>query len=272
MRTLLVPYLFWNAVVLAVYFLVQTVASGMVSGNNRPIADYSMTDFLWAFWNKDNVNGFTEIGAPIALQFWYIRDLMMVSVFSPVIYFCVKRFNVWALIVFEVFSQLNFLPDVVGLSSMAVFFFSFGAYFSIHNRSFISRSKCVNIGAVIVFIVTLVMLNEYSFGVMRGWVNLLNLLSGMLALFAVSAALMERKKVKKVKFLSDSSFMIFAVHALVLQVLQKSVLRMIGNPNDVKLIGVYLFITVVAVAVSMGVYAVMRRWLPRFTAVITGGR
>ena len=271
-RTLLVPYLFWNAVVLAVYFLVQTVASGMVSGNNRPIADYSMTDFLWAFWNKDNVNGFTEIGAPIALQFWYIRDLMMVSVFSPVIYFCVKRFNVWALIVFEVFSQLNFLPDVVGLSSMAVFFFSFGAYFSIHNRSFISRSKCVNIGAVIVFIVTLVMLNEYSFGVMRGWVNLLNLLSGMLALFAVSAALMERKKVKKVKFLSDSSFMIFAVHALVLQVLQKSVLRMIGNPNDVKLIGVYLLVTVVAVAVSMGVYAVMRRWLPRFTAVITGGR
>lgn len=271
-RTLLVPYLFWNTVVLAVYFWVQTVFPGMVSGNNRPIADYSVTDFLWAFWNKDVVNGVTEIGSPIAVQFWYMRDLMMVSVLSPVIYVCVKRFGVWALIVFEAFSQLNLLPQVVGLSITAIFFFSLGSYFSIHNRSFISRSKLLCVGAVIVFVVTLVLLRVYSFGVVRGVVNLVNMLSGMLMLFYVAASLLERENVKPVRLLSDSSFMIFAVHALLLQVLQKSLLRMISNPDDVMLIGVYLLITIVAVAVSMGVYAVMRRRLPRFTAVITGGR
>lgn len=271
-RSLLVPYLFWNAVVIAVYFLAQTIFPSMVSGNNKPIVDYTPADFMWAFWNLDVVNGVEDLASPIAFQFWYIRDLMVLCMLSPVIYFCVKRFGVWALLVFEILSQLQLLPEVVGLSTGAVFFFSAGAYFCIHKRSFVLRSRtwCVSVAAV--YLVTLFLPYVYDLGTMRGCVGLLNIMSGMAMLFTVAAVLIERKRVKSVVFLKDSAFMIFAVHALLLQILQRVALRLTGTPDDAMLIILYFVITVIAVGVSMLLYGVLRRFLPRFTAVITGGR
>lgn len=43
-RTLLVPYLFWNIVVFLLFLLTQTFLSSMTSGRNKLISDYHWLD------------------------------------------------------------------------------------------------------------------------------------------------------------------------------------------------------------------------------------
>ena len=47
-RSLLVPYLLWNALILLLYFCLQSIPalSHFFSGNNLPVRDYGLTDFF----------------------------------------------------------------------------------------------------------------------------------------------------------------------------------------------------------------------------------
>ena len=66
-RTLLIPYLFWNMVVLLYKFLTQTFFLSMTSGRNKLISDFNWLDWLNVFWNHYE-------GNPICYQFWFIRN------------------------------------------------------------------------------------------------------------------------------------------------------------------------------------------------------
>ena len=73
-RTLLVPYVFWNAAALLAFVTIQIFMPSLTSGNNKPILDYGLPDYLDLFW-----------GHPISYQFWFIRDLMVVVLVSPLV-------------------------------------------------------------------------------------------------------------------------------------------------------------------------------------------
>lgn len=70
-RTLLVPYLFWNLAVIAILFLSQTLLPGLMSGNKKLICEYTFSDWLWSFWNMNKVNPSpdnTLYGMPVCYQ------------------------------------------------------------------------------------------------------------------------------------------------------------------------------------------------------------
>ncbi len=75
-RSLLVPYLFWNFFVIALYFLGQSLISSMVSEETKLVADFAWKDWLMCFWNISD-------GAPINLPLWFLRDLIGLSILSP---------------------------------------------------------------------------------------------------------------------------------------------------------------------------------------------
>lgn len=74
-KTLLIPYIFWNLAVIAFYFAAQTFLPSMMSGNNKLIVDYTLVDWFRAFWNYNNE-------MPISYQLWFIRDLIVVVLMS----------------------------------------------------------------------------------------------------------------------------------------------------------------------------------------------
>jgi hypothetical protein len=71
--------------VVGLFFLAQTLMPSLTSGASKPIMDYSALDWLKAFWAKDSPDP-DKIGMPIDYPLWFIRDLMMVMLFSPVVY------------------------------------------------------------------------------------------------------------------------------------------------------------------------------------------
>ena len=129
-KTMLFPYIVWNSIVLLCYYAIQSLAPDMTSGNQKLIADYSMKDFLSAFWDGNK-------GVPICYQFWFLRDLMVVIVLSPFVF---KIIFVLKDLFLPVIISLWFILDYAlckglfaDLRIEAFFFFSIGAYIAIEN-------------------------------------------------------------------------------------------------------------------------------------------
>lgn len=85
-KSLLIPYLFWNLVVILLSWGTQTFLKDLLSGKNLLITDYTWLNWLQAFWN-----GNAGKNMPINYPLWFIRDLMVVVLFSPIVYWGIKR-------------------------------------------------------------------------------------------------------------------------------------------------------------------------------------
>jgi len=183
-KTILVPYLFWNAMVIGFFFFAQTFFASLLSGENKMIIDYSIKDWLEAFWARPYPTDHPNY-RPIAFQFWFMRDLMVTMVFSPVIYILVKYLRSFGVCIMGVLWLFGFGFNVPGFSIVCFFSFSTGAYFSVHKKNFATCfSSVLSYSSVIYLIIALVDLctkgsvyNQYIHvvGIITGCIFLLDL-------------------------------------------------------------------------------------------------
>lgn len=84
--SLLVPYFFWNAIVIVEYMLMQELGFDVMK---ERILNYDWKDLLCLFWDmglvREGVTGF-----PINYPLWFLRDLMIVTLISPLIFYGIK--------------------------------------------------------------------------------------------------------------------------------------------------------------------------------------
>lgn len=272
-RSLFIPYIFWNFVVLLFFFLAQAFFAGsLISGLNKPIVNYSVTDWIWSFWDTSKVNSHLEKTLPANSPFWFIRDLMVVVVFTPFIYWLVKNIGVFVVALmglFWLYSPYFYLP---GISTVSFFFFTAGAYFSIYKKDFVLLMKPLlpwDAGIFVLLIAT----EFYFFG--KSWWSYLycaNVLAGMVFVIALSAHFIQKGCWRPNSFLADGSFFIFAYHRLPLVFVIKFLFHLIQPQSEAALL--FLYIACPAVIIGLGLlgYRVLKNMLPRFTAIICGGR
>lgn len=136
--TLLVPYLFWNITVLLLLFFTQTFLSSMTSGSNKLVSDYTLSDYLGIFYNHKD-------GKPLCYQFWFIRDLMVCYILSPIIYLYVKYGKLLGVSLLGLLWCFGIWFHIAGFSSTSFFFFAFGSWFAINRRNFVVDFKPLRI-------------------------------------------------------------------------------------------------------------------------------
>lgn len=97
-KSLLVPFILWNAIYVfyfgALKLIVAKVAPQFVGHPENNM-------FTWTFYEwvhkilgyKSDGNGGLELPS-LAIQFWFIRDLMILVLISPLLKYLVKRFPV----------------------------------------------------------------------------------------------------------------------------------------------------------------------------------
>ncbi len=185
-HSLLIPYIFWNLAVLLFFFLAQTFFGGLLSGVNKPIIQYNLTDWLWSFWDTSHVHVKAAKNLPINSPFWFIRDLMVVLMLSPIIYFLNRKVGLFAVLILGVvwlFNPYFYLP---GWSTVSFFFFSAGAYFSLHNKHFVLVMQSFLPWSVLCYVL-LIIAAFCGFG-KGGWSYLYcaNVLLGLLSAVAVT--------------------------------------------------------------------------------------
>ena len=265
-HSLLIPYLFWNLFSPLVVILGQILVPGVFSGERTNITDYSWIEWLQMFWNNAGT------GYPVSSQLWFLRDLMIVVVASPLVYIFVKYTKIVGVLLLWILWVFDIEPSVTGINITSFFLFSLGAYFSIHKVNFVSLSTSMykkRIGVLYLLFLILAVIFEntvYSPYLHKGCISI-----GIFFAIGLTANYLLKGGRESV-FLSKSTMFIYLIHVTPIIFLKKIVLMIAQPSNDVDAILVYFFCTVFMTFVSLAIFWILRRYAPRFTSVITGGR
>lgn len=271
-RTLLVPYLFWNSIYLLFNLLVSYIPalSSMFKGNSTPI---SLENVLAAMWGC--TMGVEHV-YPIAYQFWFIRDLMVMVILSPLHYIFIKQAKIYGIVCIAILWMMDLCIPYIGMrgmSSAAIFFFMLGAWLSINKKNIITVSqKVVKISYFLypLFVIADLCTIHDNYNV---FIHNIGILFGIVCCFNMASNIIQKKQMPNIAFWSSASFFVFAIHdPWILTQLRKVTIALFSPINDISLLFFYFMNVLLTVIISVFIYVIIRRIIPRLAIMITGGR
>jgi peptidoglycan/LPS O-acetylase OafA/YrhL len=255
-HSLLVPYLLWNIIVILMYYFLQTFLPSFATGRIPLVKDWSFWNYLQAFWN---MNG----GDPICFQFWFIRDLMIISLLSPAFYLLNKYTKIIGIVI------LYILMHKYGFFTNC-FYFSLGAYFSINRISPIGLRTQMKIFITLAYVCcTVILLLTGNFGEKSILYNF-TLLLGIATAFYISSIFARKHSNFNPSFLNAASFFVYGYHAMVLTLVIKIFLRSFPPRGDLMAIGIYCISIAFVIVFGIGLYKAFYKAFPRLAMLFVG--
>lgn len=262
-HTLLIPYIFWNIATFGLLFIAQCILGSLLSGSRENIADCNIVDFLKIFWAND------LRPTPICTQLWFMRDLILLVLCSPIYYYLIRKFKKYFLFAsLAIFLAAFVTTPIPGFSAEGIFYFTLGAYCSIFKINMIEKLKTYNKTLIISYLLLL------TLGFFSDDVHLFRLMvmNGAAAILLLAFYFTEIKKTKIPKTLTASTFFIYVFHMIPLGLIKKSLLAFHTPQNNLDMMAIYLFCALLTITTSIIINKIMKLILPRFTAIICGGR
>ena len=278
---LLVPYVVWNVV-----YVVWQIALGVLwkGGDFATVSAEKFgafgLDWLWSVnvWGteaKDILGGTLCCTGPATIPLWFLRDLICVTVLSPVVYFVVRRTRIWGVLALCVLYVTELWPSVPGLRSDSVFFFCFGAYYGVWGRNFVQDFRRFRWPVCVAALCLLpVGVLEYRV-VYQGYLPVRHfyVVAGVMAAFVIASCAAERWRLQRGGLLAESSFFVYAFHSFCSIAVAHKFLELLLPAEPVWALTLnYLLTPLLAVAVCLATYVLARRFCPRLLSLFTGGR
>lgn len=261
--SLIIPYLLWNLLFIVAYCLLNMNFSFQTLYGFVNINANTFNDFM--------VSVFTGKGMPANYPLRYLRDLIVCSLLSPLLYLGVKRLPWVTLILLFIGWCLtegaNGRTYLTGLC-----WFALGMAVKVHNVNItVLKSYCLPL-CVISLILALLMpgvylklITSYSFYHVLLTIHIAAVLS---LSFWVTAS----TEIQVPKLLSESTFWIYVSHAFV----QLAILKMegyIGLPmTDAILIMLFVVNVSIVTAFCVMTYFIFKKYIPQLTSLLTGNR
>lgn len=273
-KSLLLPYVFWT--LLAILFLVLSVsfAQGQHSADFQDLT-LSWQGLLSAFWvyHGELEGRYVESFFPLNTPLWFVRNLMVVVLCVPFIYWLLQRTKHYVVLLLGIVWLTMSLCGVKTYSfDVAFFFFSLGGYlslyrkdmFSIFARSF-TTSAILYIGLGLLYIYL-----DDDYPLWAIGVKQLNVLIGLFFAYGLAGWVLAHGKFKPNAFLPSVSFFVYVSHSLIVYKIQKVMAVMISPDSGFSLLLVYILTIVVTLGVLLSVFYLLHRYAPRLLKVITG--
>ena len=269
-HSLLIPYLLWNTMYLFFVMIVQQLQPSSTSLDRKLIMDYSFIDILDSYWHFDGVcRGYGPICGPL----WFIRDLMIVNLFSPIVYFCIKNKRVVFLFLLGVLYILGINLLTPGLSSTVFFFYSIGAWASVNQLDvdLSGRMGVLSMGVCVLLLIADVSL--WMIGAHYDYLHRFFIVTGIFAFLSFSMMIVLRRKIGiTIRYLAGCSFFIYLSHMYVTPFLNKCWILVLSPANEITASIALFTIPLITCLICIGVYSVMKRCFPKMTTILVGGR
>lgn len=266
-HTLLIPYLFWNGLILLAYVLLWLMGKPMLI-MGKSIADYDLVDFLRAFidrgsWDSGN-------GVPMLCPYWYIRNLMVICVFSPIIYYSIRHLKwipVLAFFVWWISIPYN------GMIASSLLFFSIGAYFSIEQKNPIVVLQKQKIAFLCIWAVAFFIDWAHCFMIVPYalYFHRISLLLNIFLLLLVGSYFGNKHYLGR-EILDKSAFWIYTVHYPMTIAFGTISARYLLEASDWQVFVYYWCIVLCITALCVISYVILHRLCPKLLSFITGNR
>lgn len=284
LRTLLIPYILWNLIpvliVICIYLKNYILKGESLSG----LSAYFEANGWWhMFWDcnrwgeRVNMFGMSNfMTGPVNLPLWFLRDLIVVSLCTPFIYWLIKRIKGYGIVVLGTAYLFRIWPSVSGLTITSLFFFSMGAYLSINRKNIIEEFGRLKYPAYVsAFIIMIIMTIFDGSNTYVGYrIYPFFIVIGVCALFNLATKSVGSKKYRKSNaILVNSAFFIYASHwFMILGKCQNFVEKLIPWNTPFALIGKYMLIPLVTAGLCLIIYCLMKRVFPKTLNILTGSR
>ena len=268
--TLLVPYLFWNLALLARVLIVLNIpaTSSIIQGHYKKyVEDYSFANFI------DCLTGYRS-GYPITFHFWYVRDLIVMVILSPVFLLVARKIPYLGLALFVAPWLLKLKFGFTHFQWLGPAFFYLGCLIAVQklDLTWLTRRKNLIIGIYLAMAVVLAILQTSQIKTFpQHLFECCTRVVGTMAIWCASD-LVAGKLQKVCLNLSSLAFFVYAAHEPTVTVFKEVFERLSKNPNSITIMVHYLLILTLATLVTLAAGSLLQRYTPKFFQVITGAR
>ena len=267
--TLLIPYLLWNLLAFGLYALKDLAAQ-------QPLH----VPFSFAlFWGchplgTPHTNAFDwVIGgtlAPVLEPFWFVRDLMLVVLVSPIIYWAIRHLHLASLLLFGAIYYLDLWPNYGGVSTIGLWYFTLGAWFSIKDIDIIRSTRLLSPSSFILMIpigLFIMCFPDYEASV-RIPAQHIYIILGMIV--AINVANLWCYISQPKKLFAESSFFVYAAHTIVLLPLSSLLAKVAVRVDSFDQALLFFILPFTATGICLLAYKLLVRFVPRYHYLLTG--
>jgi len=263
-KSLVVPYLFWSVFGVMLILFLQSIPWARDFFTKELIVRYSLSKLL-----------FTILVDPVPYQLWFVRDLIILGVFSPLIWYLTKSIGgIWLLILVLLWYVA---PKTFELfSNEALLFFTLGCALVLDKTDLVNykfsifSSCCLLILWLLVVAVTTYLITFNPTFFLLNALNNLGILIGIMSVWSLYDHV-SPERITKYSVLFGYSFFIFVFHEPLLTILKKGMFFWLGKTTFTSLL-IYIGAPLIAIGISILIRYVLKRSTPGLYNLATGGR
>lgn len=277
--TILIPFICWNVIYILIFVFIgynirfcdDGTPMGIVPWLNGNTGNVISNLYHWVVGVFINFN---SSGSPADVPFWYLRDLICMFILTPVIYWFVKYFKKYGLIIIVLAWVLSGGHKTLYFIFLrpAVLFFVMGSFFAVNKVNLISF--CNKIGNYIYWIycffaITDLLTNQCAF---NSYIHKATLFLGVVVAFKIVTCIVKKRNypTKKVLlYVKDTNFFIFAFHWILLYWLAFP-LSKIYNGTDLSLIVIYFLEIILCCFIAISIGVLLNKVFPQTMRFLCG--
>ncbi|UFH59215.1 acyltransferase family protein [Sulfurovum mangrovi] len=264
-NTILIPFVFWGGLVVVLYYIAQAFLFSDVQFTSVPIRDLGIYGLLEAFFLK-----------PYNYPLWFLRDLILVILCTPIIYVSVKKLTtIWFVLTISLWLlDIGAGAKLFFYKSEVILFFSIGAYFALCGKKYLDYKMDRNTLLYLITIyISVLLVKTYlitflntDFTFLFGLMQKIIIVLGVLVLWNLS----DYTRVSKI-VLVNYTFLFYVFHEPLLMFIKKVCFYFFGT-SGISSIVIYIISPLVVVTCLYVLGYFMKSHFPKFTFTVTGGR
>jgi hypothetical protein len=281
LHSLIIPYFLWNSIAILEKVVLLTCAVWFANGSSADISELLSKGWhLFYDYTTGTVGvsllGFKEfMSLPCDGPLWFLRDLIVVSLLSPLIYLFVKRLKIWGMAILLIAYIFKIWFNLPGFSIDAFFYFTLGAYLSVNHQNIVAIAHRYRY-FVIPMTLILFAFECYYDGISTPigyYIAPIYCILGVFALFYIASRLIMRYHIKPNKFLVSSCLFVYAIHTLGSTSFPRRIINIIiPGQSYIAESCRYILAIISAIVVCVALYAICRKYLPQITRILSGNK
>ena len=281
-HTLVIPYFLWIALYACEAILSQEVGSFIIHG--KPWTNFTeffrQNGWLHMLWDSREWNErITWLGVethdsgPFLLPFWYMRDLMVMALLSPIVYWLVKKLRIVYICLLGIIYVFDIKVSwISGTFVVASLFFSVGSYFAINKIDF---TKALWTFRHFIFPLTFVLACLQTYGIAdKGFLQPWLVIFQSFAFIILASVLCRFSRLFDFnKRMAGTSFFIYSIHLFTIGYVTIIVNKLmpVGDIWYVNMANYFIAVTTI-ILVCLMAYLIMLKCVPNILGILVGDR
>lgn len=288
-KTLLIPYILWNLIPFLLIVgksLICDISNGNPTTETLAFFSNNIWRIFYVFheWEgsyTDWLGNQLSSSAPLNVPLWFIRDLFVISLLTPIIYIAIRRLKIWLIPILFLAYISKIWTQIPGLDIESVFFFTVGSFFALNKLNIVDFTNKYKYFILPISAILLVACTIYDGNKTEIGYNIIPfyVCTSILSAFYLASSAISRYNIKPNKLIVSACFFIYAVHVMplpyiecLLTFVKKTIHEIIPGKSLAENYFCYFATPIITAAISIAIFAVLRKISPKATKFICGNR